>query len=51
MILLKLGILNFFGAKEQDKWVVSEIFNMKPSYNFRVVEFFCHALDGTEKWF
>jgi hypothetical protein len=29
MILLKLGILNFFGAKEQDKWVVSEIFNNK----------------------
>ena len=29
IILLKLGILNFFGTKSQDKWVINEIFNHK----------------------
>ena len=24
-----MGILNFFGSKSQDKWVVEEIFNFK----------------------
>ena len=29
MLLLKLGYLNFFGSKDQDKWVIKDIFNFK----------------------
>mgnify|MGYP001200650951 FL=1 len=29
IFFLKMGILNFFGSKSQDKWVVEEIFNFK----------------------
>jgi len=29
VLLLKLGLLNFFGTKDQDKWVVKDVFNYK----------------------
>ena len=29
VFLLKLGLINFFGTKDQDKWVVKDIFNYK----------------------
>jgi len=29
IFLLKIGFLNFFGSKDQDKWVIEEIFNFK----------------------
>ena len=29
MLFLKLGYLNFFGSKDQDKWVIKDIFNFK----------------------
>lgn len=29
IILLKLGYLNFFGTKEQDRWVINEVFKHK----------------------
>ena len=34
IILLKAGYLNFFGSKDQDKWVVRDIFNFKESGYF-----------------
>ena len=29
IFFLKIGFLNFFGSKDQDKWVIEEIFNFK----------------------
>ena len=29
IFLLKIGYVNFFGSKDQDKWVIEEIFNFK----------------------
>lgn len=29
ILLLKMGYLNFFGSKDQDKWVVKDIFKLK----------------------
>ena len=34
IFLLKLGYLNFFGSKNQDKWVVEEIFKGKKMVSF-----------------
>ena len=34
IFLLKIGFLNFFGSKDQDKWVVQEIFKFKKNGYF-----------------